>query len=115
MVDIRQGDIWWANLPPPQGSEPGFRRPVLVVQRNELNESRLNTTICVVLTSNLNLARIPENVLLSERDTNLPKPSVAVVSQLLTTDKRFLEEHIATVSDQVLQKVLAGIEFVLGR
>ena len=73
---IRQGEVWWADLAEPRGSEPGFRRPVLVIQGDAYNESRIATVICVVLTSNERYAGLPGNVQLSERETGLPKVSV---------------------------------------
>lgn len=112
---FRQGDVWWADLPEPQGSEPGFRRPLLIVQRDSINRSQIQTIVCVVITSNLRLAEAPGNVLLEPQHTGLPKPSVANVSQLLTTDKRFLIDYAGTVPHWLLDKVLDGVEFVIGR
>ena len=86
---IQRGEIWWASLPEPRGSEPGYSRPVLVVQADDFNRSRINTVIAVVITSNIRLAEAPGNVLLSRKATGLPKQSVANVSQLITLDKAF--------------------------
>jgi mRNA interferase MazF len=83
---VQRGEIWWANLPEPTGSEPGFRRPVLVVQSDEFNQSRIATVIAVVLTSNLKLAQAPGNVLLPSKATHLSKDSVANISQVITVD-----------------------------
>lgn len=77
---IGQGEVWWADLPDPVGSGSGFRRPVLIVQGDALNRSRIATVVCVPLTSNLRWADAPGNVLLSARSTGLPKDSVANVS-----------------------------------
>ena len=87
---ISQGEVWWADVPPPSGSEPGFRRPVAVVQGDALNRSRIATVVCVPLTSNLKWADAPGNVRLGARATSLPKESVANVSQIVALDKSFL-------------------------
>lgn len=84
---ISQGDVVWAELPEPEGSGPGFRRPVIVVQGNALNRSRLATVLCVPLTSNLKWANAPGNVQLSPRLTGLARESVANVSQLVAIDR----------------------------
>ena len=115
MVAIAQGDIWWAELPDPVGSAPGFRRPVLVVQGNALNRSRISTVVCVPLTSNLEWAAAPGNVELPAKLTNLPRDSVANVSQLLTLDKAVLTERAGSIPKRKLELVLAGIDIVLGR
>ena len=112
---ITQGEIWWADLPEPVGSGPGFRHPVVVVQGDALNRSRLATVVCVPLTSNLKWAGAPGNVYLSEDETNLPKPSVANVSQVVSLDKRLLTERVGKLSEESLDTVLAGLDLVLGR
>ena len=112
---IKQGDVFWAELPIPRGSEPGYDRPVLVVQQSSINASDIQTVLCVPLTTNMRLAAAPGNVLLSARQTGLPKPSVANVSQVITLDKRFLHTYVATLPDNLLASVLDGIEFMLGR
>lgn len=112
---IAQGDVWWADLGDPAGSEPGYRRPVVVVQGDAFNASSLRTVVCVVLTSNTRWAEAPGNVLLTARATGLPKPSVANVSQLVTLDRAVLTERVGRLSASSLELVLAGIEVVLGR
>ena len=112
---IKQGDVYWAELPIPRGSEPGHDRPVLVVQQTSINASDIQTVLCVPLTTNTRLAAAPGNVLLSARQTGLSKPSVANVSQVITLDKRFLHSYVATLRDSSLNSVLDGIEFMLGR
>lgn len=112
---ISQGDIWWADLPNPTGSEPGFRRPVVIVQGDPLNRSRVATVVCVPLTSNLKWAKAPGNVLLSLRLTGLPKDSVANVSQIVTLDKALLTDRTGKLPRAQLGLILAGIEVVLGR
>jgi mRNA interferase MazF len=88
-----QGEVWWADLAEPSGSEPGFRRPVVVVQGEAFNRSRIATVVCVALTSDLRWANAPGNVLLTARATGLPKDSVANVSQLVTLDREALTER----------------------
>ena len=112
---IAQGEVWWAVLGIPAGSEPGFRRPVVVVQGDAFNASTLRTVVCVVLTSNRKWADAPGNVLLSARSTGLPKASVANVSQLVTLDREALIERSGRLSASNLELVLAGIDVVLGR
>jgi mRNA interferase MazF len=114
-VVIAQGEVWWADLQAPSGSEPGFRRPVLVVQSDSFNRSRISTVVCVPLTSNLRWAEAPGNVALTARMTGVPKDSVANVSQLVTLDRASLAERVGKLSDKKLELVLFGIDVVLGR
>jgi len=114
-VVISQGDVWWADLPAPAGSGAGLRRPVVVVQGDALNRSRIATVACVPLTSNLKWALAPGNVQLSTRVTGLPKDSVANVSQIVSVDKDFLTERAGKLSTPKLELVLSGIDTVLGR
>jgi mRNA interferase MazF len=107
--------VWWADLPALTGSGPGFRRPVVVVQGDALNRSRLATVVCVPLTSNLRWADAPGNVLLTEQITGLPKDSVANVSQIVTLDKTLLTERAGKLSVSKLELVLAGLDVVMGR
>ena len=115
MVTVSQGEIWWADLPEPTGSAPGFRRPVLVVQGDPLNRSHLATIVCVTLTSNLKWATAPGNVALPAGTTGLPKDSVANVSQLVTVDKAELTERTGKLPRRTVELVLSGIDVVLGR
>ena len=112
---IAQGEVWWADLPTPQGSAPGFRRPVIVVQGDAFNRSALRTTVCVPLTSNSRWAEAPGNVLLTARSTGLPRDSVANVSQVVTLDRAVLAERVGKLSRPKLDLVLVGIDVVLGR
>lgn len=112
---IAQGQVWWADLPDPAGSEPGFRRPVVVVQGEAFNRSRIATVVCVPLTSNLRWADAPGNVRLPVRSTGLPQDSVANVSQILTLDRTMLSEPVGSISRRQLALILAGIDLVLGR
>lgn len=112
---VTQRQIWWADLPDPIGSGPGLRRPVIVVQGDSLNQSRISTVVCVPLTSNLRLAGAPGNVLFTATSTGLPRDSVANVSQILTIDRRLLSDFVGDVSAGQFDLVLAGIDLVLGR
>jgi mRNA interferase MazF len=112
---IAQGEVWWAELREPSGSEPGFRRPVVVVQGDSFNRSRIATVVCVALTSNLRWAEAPGNVLLTSKATGLPKNSVANVSQIVALDRASLTARVGTVPDKKLELVLIGIDIVLGR
>lgn len=110
---MQRGDIWWADLPAPVASEPGFRRPVLIVQANAFNRSRIRTAIAIILTSNLRLAQAPGNLLLPAKDSGLPKDSVANVSQIVTADRSFLTERVSRLSDRLMQRVDDGLRLVL--
>ena len=112
---ISQGEIWWADLQEPTGSGPGYRRPVVVVQCDALNQSRVSTVICVPLTSNLKWADAPGNVLLAARVTGLPKESIANVSLIVAIDRRQMTECVGKLPRRHLELVLAGIDTVLGR
>ena len=110
-----QGDVCWADIPDPVGSGPGFRRPVVVVQGDALNRSRLGTVVCVPLTSNLKWADAPGNVLLRDQATSLHKDSVANVSQLVALDRSLLTERVGRITRKQLALLFAGIDIVLGR
>jgi mRNA interferase MazF len=112
---VGQGEIWWADLPEPAGSEPGFRRPVVVVQGDALNRSRIATVVCVPLTSNLGWAEAPGNTLLTARATGLPKDSVVNASQIVTLDKAVLTNRVGKLPRAKVELILAGIDVVLGR
>ena len=102
---MKRGDIWWAELRDPAGSEPGYRRPVLIVQSDAFNRSRIRTVVAVVLTSNERVAAAPGNLALSRRESGLPRPSVVNVSQVVTLDRDFLAERVHTVTNRVLRQV----------
>jgi mRNA interferase MazF len=114
MSDVQRGEIWWADLPEPRGSEPGFRRPVLVVQAEAFNQSRIRTVIIAAITSNLALASAPGNVLLPRRASGLREDSVINVSQLAALDRGFLANHVGKISPQVQALVDDGLRMVLG-
>ena len=110
---IERGEIWWASLPEPTGSEPGYRRPVLVVQADAFNRSRLETVITVVLTSNLRLVEAPGNVLVPADASGLRKDSVANVSQVVTIDRTCLTERAGRLRGRALEAVEAGLRLAL--
>jgi mRNA interferase MazF len=112
---ISEGEVWWADIGEPIGSAPGFRRPVVVVQSDAMNRSRIGTVVCVPMTSNLKWARAPGNVLLKGNLTGLPKDSVANVSLIVALDKGQLTERCAKLPRRQLKAVLTGIDLVLGR
>jgi len=115
VVEIRQGEVWWAELPEPAGSGPGFRRPVVVVQGNPLNRSRIATAVCVPLTSNLVWANAPGNTLIPAKTAGLPKDSVANASQIITLDRSFLTDRVGRLPPRLLDQILQGLDVVLGR
>ena len=115
MVAVSQGEVWWADLGDPTGSSPGYRRPVIVVQGNPLNRSRLATVVCVPLTSNLTWAKAPGNVLIAAKASGLSKDSVANASQIVSLDRGLLTEQVGRLTPKVLHLVLSGIDVVLGR
>jgi len=110
---ILRGEVWWAELVDPRGSEPGFRRPVVVIQSDAFNQSRIGTVIVAAVTSNLDLAAAPGNVRLTRRESKLSRASVVNVSQLLTLDRRFLTERVARLPAGVLRELEAGLRLVL--
>jgi mRNA interferase MazF len=113
-VVVSQGEVWWADLPDPAGSGPGFRRPVVVVQGEGLNRSRIATVKCVPLISNLRWENAPGNVPLTARLTGLPRDSVANVSQIVSLDKDLLTDLVGKIPRVKLEPILAGIDVVLG-
>ncbi len=111
---IGQGEVWWADIGEPIGSAPGFRRPVVVVQSDAINRSRIGTVVCVPMTSNLKWANAPGNVLLKANLTGLPKDSVANVSQVVALDKDQLTERSSKLPRRKLQAILNGIDVIAG-
>lgn len=112
-LPIQRAEVWWADLDEPRGSAPGFRRPVLIVQADAFNRSRIQTVIGVVLTSNLRLVDAPGNVLVPQKAAGLPKDSVANVSQLVTLDRDFLVERTGRLPSRLMAAVDAGLKLVL--
>lgn len=111
---MKRGEVWWASLPEPTGSRPGFRRPVLVVQSNSFNQSRISTVVVAVVTSNVALAEAPGNVRLAKSEAGLPRASVVNVSQLLTIDRALLTLRVKALSGQTMARVDEGLCLVMG-
>jgi len=114
VVVVAQGDVFWATLPEPVGSAPGFTRPVVVVQTDALNVSRIATVIVVPMTSNLRWADAPGNVLLRLRSTGLPKDAVANVSLVTSIDRSLLTDRVGRLSRALLRQIQSGIALVVG-
>ena len=108
-----RGEVWWAELPDPVASEPGFRRPVVIVSSNAFNRSRIRTVLGVVLTSNLRLSEAPGNVLLAATESGLPKDSVANVSQVVTLDKGFLSSRCGRIQPRRMKLIDDGLKLAL--
>lgn len=115
MVEIMQGDVWWAELPEPTRSGSGYRRPVVVIQGNSLNRSRIATVVCVPLTGNFAWADAAGNTRLSSKATGLPKDSVANTSQVIAIDRSLLGERAGRLAPKLVLQILHGIDIVLGR
>jgi mRNA interferase MazF len=114
-VVIEQSEVWWADLEEPIGSAPGYRRPVVVVQCNAFNRSRIGTVVCVPVTSNLKWAEAPGNVLLPRSETGLEQDSVANVSLIIAIDKQQLTDRVRKLPRRRFELILAGIDVILGR
>jgi len=108
-----RGEIWWAELPPPRGSKPAKRRPVLIIQNDSFNRSRINTVVCAIITSNTDLASLPGNLLLEKSVSGLEKTSVVNFTQIYTLDKTDLIEHVAMLPKDILDKVNSYLKVVL--
>ena len=111
---MQRGEIWWASLPAPKGAEPGFRRPVLVVQSDAFNRSRIATIVVAAITSYAALAEAPGNVLLGRRTSGLPKASVVNVSQVLTLERTMLTQPVRTLPKGEMTAVDNGLRLVMG-
>jgi mRNA interferase MazF len=112
---IQQGDVWWADLSDPVGSTPGYRLPVVVVQGNQLNASRLNTIICIPLTGNVRWAEVPTSLLLKAASTGLDRDSVALTTQIISPDRSQFLEWVGRISERQLKALLAKLDVALGR
>lgn len=110
---MRRGEIWWATLGEPAGSGPGYRRPVVIVQANEFNASRIRTVVIAAITTKMERVAAPGNVKLTKRDSRLPKESVVNVSQVLTIDRSLLTERVATLPERMMFEIDAGLRLVL--
>lgn len=111
---MKRGEVWWADLPNPVGAGPGYKRPVLVVQSNPFNASRIGTVVVVTLTSNLALAEAPGNVRIAKSDSGLPQTSVVNVSQVITLDRSVLTCKVKSLAGAAMDKVDSGLKLVLG-
>lgn len=109
-----RGEIWWADFGIPFGSEPGFRRPILIIQEDAFNNSRINTVIVIPVTTNMLLNEAPGNVLIEKEKSGLPNDSVIVVSQITVIDKKRLVERVKNISNSIMNKIDDGIRIVLG-
>ena len=112
-MELARGDVWWAELRDPQGSEPGYRRPVLIVQNDAFNRSRLRTVIAVALTGNVRLVDAPGNVLIPARVAGLSRDSVANVSQVITVDRSALTERVGRLPRSLIEQVEDGLRLAL--
>lgn len=112
-MKVKQGDVFWADLPSPRGSEPGYRRPAIVVQNDVYNASSVATVVVCVLTTNLSRARVLGNVLLKKAEANLPESSVVVVGQILTLDRSRLIGKIGTLSNERIAQIFSGLKLLL--
>jgi mRNA interferase MazF len=110
---IERGEVWWADMPAPEGSEPGYRRPVVVIQADAFNRSKIKTVIAVALSGNLALAKLPGNVLLRARESGLPRDSVMNVSQIITLNRENLTERVGTVPGELMITLEQGLRMVL--
>ena len=110
---MKRGEIWWASLGEPKASEPGYRRPVLIIQSDDFNQSAIRTVICAIVSSNMNLAMAPGNVHVSSRSSGLPRPSVVNVSQVITVDKSMLTERVKSLDAQSMTQIAEGLRLVL--
>lgn len=110
---MKRGEIWWASLPDPAGSGPGYRRPILVIQSRPFNESRIATVVVAVITTNLSVGEAPGNVRLAKSASGLPKPSVVNVSQIITIDKSVLAEKVKSLPGALMQRIDDGLRLVL--
>jgi mRNA interferase MazF len=110
---IKRGEVWWAELGAARGSGPGFRRPIVIIQSDDFNQTRLNTTLGVVITTNLRLAEMPGNIMLRKSVVNLPKDSVINVTQVVTVDKHDLLERMGRLSEEMIEQIENGLRLVL--
>jgi mRNA interferase MazF len=110
---VKRGEIWWASMGEPRGSEPGYNRPVIIVSSNEFNQSLIQTVIVVIVTSNLRLVDAPGNFKITKKQSNLNKDSVVNVSQLITLDKTFLTEQVGKLNSKNISYLNEGVRLVL--
>jgi mRNA interferase MazF len=111
---MTRGELWWADFGIPFGSEPGYKRPVLIIQNDFFNRSKINTTIVIPLTTNLILADAPGNILITKNESKLKKDSVITISQIEVIDRQRLIEKITKIDKTVIEKIENNMMFVLG-
>ena len=111
---MRRGEVWWAKLPVPYGSGPGYRRPVVIIQSDSFNESRIGTVVTAVITSNVRLRYAPGNVFLERNEHGLSKDSVVNVSQIITLDRSLLTERVTVLPHWTMDAVDSGLQSVIG-
>ncbi|MFO1464870.1 MAG: type II toxin-antitoxin system PemK/MazF family toxin [Steroidobacteraceae bacterium] len=111
---MKRGEVWWASLPAPTGSGPGFRRPVVVIQSNPFNQSRIATVVVAIVTSNLAMADAPGNIRVGKAESGLPKSSVVNVSQLYTLDRELLTQRVRALPADAMRTIDDGLRLVLG-
>jgi mRNA interferase MazF len=111
---MKRGEVWWASLPAPTGSGPGFRRPVVVIQSNPFNQSRIATVVVAIVTSNLALADAPGNVRVGKAESGLTKPSVVNISQLYTLDRELLTQRVRALPADAMRTIDDGLRLALG-
>ena len=112
-MDIKQGDIYWVDLGIPEGSEPGYKHPHVVIQNNVFNASKINTVVVCALTTNLKRANAPGNILLKKGEGNLKKDSVVNISQIITADKSDLVEKIGSLSSSKVKQIIEGVKLLI--
>ena len=110
---IERGEIWWTDLPEPQGSMPGYKHPVLILQSDKFNRSSLDTIIGVVITTNLRLKNMPGNILLTPRQSGLAQDSVLNITQIVTANKTDLMEFVGTLSEHKMEQINESLRLVL--
>ena len=111
---MQRGEVWWAALPEPLGSGPGFRRPAVVIQSDRFNDSRINTVVVAIITSNLRRGAAPGNVTIAARESGLPKESVVNVSQIATLDRTLLTQRVSALSERTMIAVDHGLRLAVG-
>jgi mRNA interferase MazF len=110
---VKRGEIWWASMGEPRGSEPGYRRPVVIISSNEFNQSLIQTVVCAAITSNLRLINAPGNFKLAKSKSGINRDSVVNVSQLITLDKSFFTEQVGKLNNKQIYSLKEGLKLVL--
>ncbi|MDR0301079.1 MAG: type II toxin-antitoxin system PemK/MazF family toxin [Treponema sp.] len=111
---MTRGELWWADFGIPFGSEPGYKRPVIIIQNDFFNNSKINTTIVIPLTTNLILAEAPGNIIITKHDSKLKRDSVITISQIEVIDRQRLIEKITKIDRTIIEEIENNILFILG-